>query len=121
MTLASRPATTADVRAVFPDLTCSFRAMVCEMDGERVGLIGLALTRPAACLFCWFDERLRPYLKSLTVLRLLKRVDAWCRDSRAPVMAIRDRAEPKSPHILKRLGFQFYMLFDGDAVYRRVG
>jgi hypothetical protein len=117
--LIARPATAEDVAVVYPDLTCSFKAMACDLDGQRVGLIGLALTRPTACLFCWFDEKLRPYLKSLTVLRLLKKVERWLNECRAAVLTIRDRKEPKAPHILKRLGFRFHALHDGDAIYIR--
>lgn len=117
--LVSRPATLADVMQVHPDQGCSWRAWACDLDGELVGVVGIALTRPVACLFCWFSEELRPFLKSLTVLRLLKKVEAAVKASRVPVLAIRDRKEPKAPHILKRLGFVFdHVADDGDAVYK---
>lgn len=82
-------------------------------------MIGLALTRPRACLFCWFDERLRPHLKSMTVLRLLKRVDMLIRERGRPVYAIRQADEPKAAAILTRLGFQPVEEIDGDEVWER--
>lgn len=117
--LVSRPATAADILAVHPDQTCSWRAWAVDLDGKLAGVIGIALMRPMACLFCWFDEALRPYLKSLTVLRLLKKVEEVVKASRVPVLAIRDRKEPKAPHILKRLGFVFDHVSDeGDPIYK---
>lgn len=34
-------------------------------------------------------------------------------------MAVRDRTEKKSPHILKRMGFEFFDLIEGQPVYMR--
>ena len=117
--IVSRPATAEDVRSVHPDQGCSFIAWAVDLDGKLAGVVGLAKTRPVACAFCWIDETLRPYLKSLTVMKLLKKLEAACRASRLPVVAIRDRKEPKAPHILKRLGFTFDHVSDeNDAVYR---
>lgn len=115
--ITTRPATAADVQRVHPDQKCSWRAWAVELDGLLAGVIGVALSRPYPCLFCWFDERLRPHFRCLTVLRLIKRVEAVLRSASGPVLAIRDPHEPRAPHILKRLGFRFYCLADGDAVY----
>lgn len=117
MALRSRPATIDDVRAFYPGFTCSFRAWVCEMDGEAVGIIGMSLARPAYSIFCQFGEALRPHLRSLTVLRLLKWLKGVVSAVRAPVLAIRQRDERQAVHILKKLGFRFLILLDGDAVY----
>jgi hypothetical protein len=85
--LRSRPATADDIRHFYPGVSCSFRAMVCEMDGERAGIIGIALARPVASVFTAFSEALRPYLRSLTVLRLLG-------GSRASLGLVRGRCSP---------------------------
>ena len=121
MNLRSRPATIDDVKAVFPEQSCSFKALACEMDGERVGVIGIALKRPTPCVFCWFDERLRPHLRSMTVMRMVKKLDDWLAGITVPVAAIRDRKERNAVHILKRLGFEFYGLHEGEAIYVREG
>lgn len=121
MLLSSRPATADDIRNFYPGMTCSFRALVCEMDGEPVGILGLALARPSASIFSTFSEALRPHLGSLTVLRMVKWLRGVVARHRGPVFAIRERSERKAVHLLKRLGFRFYGLADGDAVYRYEG
>lgn len=88
-----------------------------ELDGEKAGVIGLALTRPQACLFCAFDEALRPYLKSLTVMRLVKRVKTLIEERGKPVMALREPDEDKAPALLARLGFKYIGIVDGDEAY----
>jgi hypothetical protein len=114
-----RPATAADLAEIHPEAVgTSYRAWACELDGETVGAIGLALTRPRACLFCGFTEALRPHLKSMTVLRLLKRVERVIRERNLPVYAIRDLNEPKAPEILGRLGFAYYAKIDGEPVWK---
>lgn len=89
------------------------------MDGELAGVIGLVLTRPRACLFCWFDEKLRPHLKSMAVLRLLKKVDDLMKTRGMPVYAIRQADEPKAAAVLTRLGFAFVGEHDGDEIWGR--
>ena len=81
----------------------------------------MALTRPTPWVFCWFDERLRPHLRSITVLRMLKQLDIWLSGIQIPVAAVRDKKEPAAPHILKRLGFKFHSLHEGEAIYVREG
>lgn len=116
--LASRPATADDVRGLHPGAEgVSYRAWACELDGEKAGVIGLALTRPRACLFCGFDEKLRPYLKSLTVLRLLKKTETLIRQRGLPVYAIRQADEPKAAAILTRMGFEPLGELDGEDVW----
>jgi hypothetical protein len=118
MTLHARPATLEDVRYFYPDGGSSFRAWVCEMDGVVSGIIGVVLMRPYACIISSFNEVLRPFLKSLTIMRLIKKVQAVCEASRVPVVAIADPNEPTSEGILKRLGFVFFDVIDGDRVFK---
>lgn len=77
----------------------------------------MALTRPRACLFCWFDESLRPHLKSVAVLRLLKKVERLIHERGQPVYAIREEGEPKAAKMLTRLGFVPVGEIDGDDVW----
>lgn len=114
--ISVRPATAADVKPLH-DCGASYIAWSCDLDGEPVGTIGLALTRPRACLFCGFDEKLRPHLKSLTILRLLKSVEQLIRTRGLPVYAIRQADEPKAAAILTRLGFEYLDEIDGEDVY----
>lgn len=121
MRVVSRPATVDDVRTFYPDQTCSFKARVAEVDGELAGIVGISLTRPIRSIFCTFKDILRPHLKCLTILRLLKWLEAEIQSQKLPVFAIRERGEPKAVHILKRLGFRFWDVVEGDAVYRFEG
>jgi hypothetical protein len=121
MMLRSRPATMTDVQRFYPGLGVSVRAWVCEIDGEVQGIIGIAITRPAHSIFSMFSEALRPHLRSLTVLRLVKWLADLLPSFRAPIFAIREPGGRQAPHILKRLGFRFYGIVDGDAVYRFEG
>lgn len=115
--IKARPATATDVKAFYPDMTSSFRAWVCEIDGEVQGIIGIALLRPVACMFSAFREPLRPHLKSLTVLRLIKRAEAAVKASRVPVWAAAEPGEPTAPGMLERLGFEYLGRIDGDEIY----
>ncbi len=118
MTLTARPATAADIKGLHPGAEgVSYRAWAVDLDGEAAGVVGLALTRPRACLFCWTDEKLRPHLKSPTVLRLLKKTEAVFKSRGLPVYAIREKDEPKAEAILMRLGFEYVGEHDGEAVY----
>lgn len=116
--ITTRPATSADVAELHPGAEgTSYRAWTCDLDGKPAGVVGLALTRPRACLFCSFDETLRPYLKSVAVLRLLKKAEALFKARNLPVYTIRDKAEPKAPAILARLGFEYLADVEGDEVW----
>ena len=115
--LASRAATFADVKKHYPDQTASFRAWVVELDGEAKGIIGLALTRPFACLISSFEPELRPHLKRPAVLRLIKKTEAAIKASRLPVRAIADPNEPTAPGLLSRMGFEPLGKFAGDEIW----
>lgn len=95
----------------------SYKAWACDLDGKVAGVIGLALTRPRACLFCTFDEVLRPFLRSMPVMRLLKAVELMFKARGLPVFAIREAGEDKAGAMLERLGFEYFGDVDGDAVF----
>lgn len=115
--IVARAATAADVREFYPEFTCSFRAWVAELDGKVEGIIGVALTRPFACMFSAFREALRPHLKSLSILRLIKKAEAAVHASKVPVLAIAEPKEPTSKGMLGRLGFEYLDTIDGDVVF----
>lgn len=119
--LEARPATFADLRRFYPDERCSFRAWVAELDGEPQGIIGLAMTRPHACMFSRFEPELRPHLKSLTVLRLIKKAEAAVRASKAPVLALAEPTEPTAPKMLERIGFTHFAHSDDGEIYSYKG
>lgn len=98
-------------------MTSSFRAWVCDLDGEPQGIIGVALLRPIACMFSTFNEPLRPFLKRPTILRLIKKAEAAVNASRVPVWAVAEPTEPTAPKILERLGFKRVGVVEGDEIY----
>ena len=114
--ITARPARSSDLPECHPS-GASYIAWAVELDGVPSGVIGLALTRPRACLFCYFDESLRPYLKSLTILRLVKRVEGVITARGLPVFAIREKGEDKAPAMLTRLGFEPAGELDGDEIW----
>lgn len=117
MSLIVRPARVEDVKLFYPDIGATFRAWVAEVDGVVEGIIGLVMTRPVACLISSVSETLRPYLKRLSILRAIKRVQALCEDYRGRIVAVQEPDEPSSPAILHRLGFKPYGRVDGDFFY----
>ena len=56
-------------------------------------------------------------LKSLTILRLIKRAEAAVKASRVPVRAIAEPTEPTAPGMLERIGFEYLGRFGGDEIY----
>lgn len=116
--ISTRPAKPSDIANLHPEAVgVSYRAWAIDLDDEPVGVIGLALTRPRACLFCAFTETLRPHLRSMPVMRLLKRVELVFKARRAPIFAIRERDEPKAAAMLERLGLRHVGEHEGDEVW----
>lgn len=112
-----RAATRRDVDFFYPDISSSFRAWVVEIEGKPQGIIGLALSRPYACLFSTVNEPLKPFLRSMKILKLIKKVETLFKARRLPVLAVAEHGMPTAPKILKRLGFEFLSEIDGDQIY----
>jgi hypothetical protein len=110
-----RPATREDIEQFYPDITASFRAWVVEVDGVAKGIIGLALTRPYACLFSSADKSLN--LKSIKILKLIKKVEMLFKVRGLPVLAVAEPDLLTAPKILTRLGFEHFGDVDGDDIY----
>jgi hypothetical protein len=104
--VTSRFATAEDIDTYYgfrPAQT--LQAIVIQFDGEVVGLIGVARHVDHARFFSEFREVLRPHLRTLPVLRAIKRAQALVSGSRLPVYAIAEETEADSVRILTRLGF----------------
>lgn len=118
MSLTMRPATMADVVDLHPEVAgCSYRAWAGEVDGRQVGVIGLVYTRPRACLFCRFDEEVRPYLRTMPALRMLRKIKTLIEERGRPVYAIQEPGEDKAPAILTRMGFVFSEEVNGSRIW----
>lgn len=79
------------------------RAMVAELDGEVVGVIGVVREGGIGKYFCEFKPVLEPYLRSMTIMRAVKDSLRYVREYRGPVGAIAEHAE--GCRMLNRLGF----------------
>lgn len=78
----------------------------------------MALARPVASLFSTFDEALRPFLKTMPVMRATKKAALAMAETRLPVLAIAEPSEPTAPGLLKRMGFEYYDTSEDGEVYR---
>ena len=73
------------------------------MDGKVVGIIGITREFDYGKFFSEFTEELRPYLRSVTIMRAIKNSLAYCEQYKGPVLAVALDAE--GCRIMHRLGF----------------
>jgi hypothetical protein len=78
--------------------------MVAEMDGKVVGIIGVSRENGVGKFFADFKPELKPYLRSVTIMRGIKASLRICDEYRGPVVAIAEHGE--GCRILHRLGFE---------------
>lgn len=79
------------------------RAMVAEMDGKIVGIIGIVREPQWGKFFSDFKPELQAHLKSITIMRAIKQALRFCDEYRGPVLAVAEDAE--GCRIMNRLGF----------------
>jgi hypothetical protein len=121
--LTYRLATAADVALYYGEHRPPFtlQAVVLELDGERVGIIGLGYRGSYLQLFSDHRPALEPHLKrkAMAILRGLKVVMGWAQESPLPILATPSEHEPGSRALLIRLGFEFRANDeDGNEIYR---
>jgi hypothetical protein len=80
----------------------SMRAVTVTMDGVPVGIIGVAKDAHVARLFSEYRAELRPWLRSITVLRAIKRAMEIVAEY-PKVYAVAEHSEGE--RVLSRLGF----------------
>lgn len=118
MTIHVRPARNDDVQKYYPDNRASFRAWVAELDGDVAGIIGLIMSRPIACAVSTFSEELRPYLRSMPVLRAIKKLHLACREYNGVIVAVAEPTEQAAEDSLARFGFIECGESHGQTIYR---
>lgn len=79
------------------------RGYVAVLDGRVEGICGIIRERNAGKFFADFSPRLKPYLRSVTIMRGVKDALRLCDEYRGPVMAVAEHAE--GCRLLARLGF----------------
>jgi hypothetical protein len=107
--LSWRFATAADIQQFYGGAQHpTMRAVVIELDGAVTAIVGLARRADHAQFFSEFREQLRPHLKRLPIMRAIKQVQAFAKESRLPVLAVAEETEPDAVRILSRLGFEHH-------------
>jgi hypothetical protein len=101
-----RPATAADVQAYYGSPPAQTMCAVVIFMGEEVaGILGVVRHENHAQFFSEFREALRPHLRTLPVMRAIKRAQEMISGSKLPVFAIAEETEADAVRILTRLGF----------------
>ena len=82
----------------------TIRAKVFKIDGVPVGVTGVVRVPEGLVMFSDITEELKPYLKTLPVLRTIKAMQKIAKDSRLPMYAIID--DLYGADLIKRMGFE---------------
>ena len=79
------------------------RATAAIMEGKCVGLIGVTRDESWGVYFSDFKDDLRPYLRSVAIMRAIKDSLKYCSQYRGPVLSLANDGE--GCRLLNRLGF----------------
>lgn len=113
--ITSRFAVRSDIERYYGAVPAqTLQAIVIEQGSDLAAVIGLARHADHAQFFSEFRESLRPYLRTLPVMRAIKAAQKLVRESPLLVYAIAEETEAESARILSRLGF----VHERENVYR---
>ena len=102
--IAFRTADEATIRGFYGKLPeTTTRSVVITMDGHPAGIVGVSFEYGRAMLFSDISDELRPHLRSMTVLRAVRRGIDFAKQAKLPVIAFAE-AETGAK-ILEREGF----------------
>ena len=99
-----RQATAADIDEFFgqrPRRT--LRAFAVEMDGRVEGVVGVSREKEFGKFFADYSEALEPHLRSITVMRAVKKAMELVKSYGGPVISVASHGE--GARLLTRLGF----------------
>lgn len=100
----TRFATSDDVIEYFGEPQAgTLRAYVAVLDGRVVGILGVVREGPIGKYFCDFKPEIEPFLRSMTIMRAIKRSMEFVYDYKGPLVSVAAHAE--GCRILHRLGF----------------
>jgi len=91
--LITRPATGKDIVEFYGSSPYSMRALVAELDGKIVGVIGVVREPSAGKFFCDFSDELRPFLGCIKIWRAVKAANEFAKAYRGPIVAVAEHAE----------------------------
>lgn len=99
--IETRFATAADLETFYGHTwPQTIRAMVATLDGKPVAVVGLVRNDGVNALFSDTAPEAEPFLKSIKIMRMVKKVMKFVESSRLPVVALAD-----NPTFVERLGF----------------
>ena len=102
--ILTRLATNKDIIEYYGERQRStIRAIVAEMNGRVVGIIGIVREQGYGKMFVDVDPELQPPLRSITIMRAVKQAMRFADDYRGPIVAVAEDAE--SCRIMNRLGW----------------
>lgn len=100
-----RPIQADDIAKLWPaGAPASVRAFVAELDGEVLGVAGIAYWPNRIAAFADMKPGGEKY--PLTIMRIARRVQALLREVKAPVYCNADPDFPNSPAFLAHVGFE---------------
>ena len=101
MTITYRPASAKDVEKYYgAPAIVTMKAMVVCVDDEPQAIVGLSRWQDHARYFSEYKPEFEPHMKTMPVLRAIKKSMEWVKQSPMLVLAIAD-----NPPLLDRLGF----------------
>lgn len=83
----------------------TIKGVAWTLEGETVGIAGLAYYKNHVMGFSNIKDEMRPHLKSITTARGIIRIRGLIQMCKAPVYATAEPGEPTAPALLNRLGF----------------
>lgn len=99
--LSVRPAVASDIVEFYGEpWPFTLKALVAILDGKPVGIIGISREYGLNKFFSDITPELEPHMKTMPILRAIKKMMREVESSRLPVVAIAE-----NPALLERLGF----------------
>lgn len=103
--VTAEPATAKDIIEFYGEShRQTLKADVFRLDGELMGVTGTARVDNQMMMFSDIKEEFVPHLKSMAVLRTIKKMQRIAENSRLPVVATIDNKY--GPELIERMGFK---------------
>jgi hypothetical protein len=81
------------------------RAIVATVDGRPAGIVGLVREKTHGRYFSEFKEELEPHLRSIVIMRAIKKSLEWVEAYNGPVLAVAQHEE--GARLMTRMGFTY--------------